>query len=412
MNLISGHTPWKITMPHPPSYPVLQQDITCECLIVGGGMSGAAAAYHLSTAGAETVLIDKRPVGSGSTHANTGLLQVSNDKTLTACMNTFGEADGVLFYRLCREALNRILALPGELDIDPQIYSRDSLYYASTAEDTNDLRIEYDNLIRHGFECEWWEKERIGSSFSFSKPAGIYSRNDAEANPLRMVHSLIAKAVSRGIRVFECTEAVHYEFNRDGVVCFTRNGRIFAKNVIFAMGYETQEMKKDRAAELVNTYALMTRPLPEPPKWHKHALLWETARPYHYFRLTSDNRIVAGGKDEPLTDPERREVRVLSQCKRLLEEVAALFPETKGIEAEFTWGAVFGSTHDGLPLIGPHPRFPHCCFVEGYGGNGTVYSMIAADLLADKLAGKSRPELELFSLTRSTKPSPDNHSDR
>jgi hypothetical protein len=32
--------------------------------------------------------------------------------------------------------------------------------------------------------------------------------------------------------------------------------------------------------------------------------------------------------------------------------------------------------------------------------------MIAAELLADTLAGKYRPELELFSLTRSSKPSP------
>jgi hypothetical protein len=32
--------------------------------------------------------------------------------------------------------------------------------------------------------------------------------------------------------------------------------------------------------------------------------------------------------------------------------------------------------------------------------------MIAAELLADTLAGKHRHELELFSLTRTTKPSP------
>ncbi|MNV82668.1 hypothetical protein D3C71_1764180 [compost metagenome] len=67
---------------------------------------------------------------------------------------------------------------------------------------------------------------------------------------------------------------------------------------------------------------------------------------------------------------------------------------------------MFGTTHDGLPLIGPHPLFPRCFFVEGYGGNGTVYSMLAARVLEDELAGRSTQGLELFSLTRTAKPSP------
>lgn len=406
MNLIGGRTPWEHTLPGAPVYPPLGKDISCDCLIVGGGMGGAAAAYRLSKSGADAVLIDKRAVGWGSSHANTGLLQASNDKSLTSCIHTFGETEGVLFYRLCREAVTGILALPGDLDIDPHIYRRPSLYYASSPEHVEGLEAEYRNLSAYGFACEWWDESRIASAFSFSKPAAIYSPDDAEANPFRMVHSLIAKAVSRGTRVFEHTEALHMEFRPDEVVCYTGGGRITARRVVFALGYETQEMKKDRGAELINTYAIATPPLPVKVKWHERALIWETARPYLYLRLTSDNRIVAGGRDEPLTDPERRDVRILSQCRALMRDVMQLFPETEGTRPEYSWGAVFGTTHDGLPFIGPHPRFPNCYFLEGYGGNGTVYSMIGAELLSDTLAGRVRPELELFSLTRPAKPSP------
>lgn len=406
MKLVSGQLPWEITLPNPPEYPVLEGDITCDCLIVGGGMGGAMMSYRMSLSGADTVLIEKRKVGGGSTHANTGLLQIANDKSLTACMNTFGEENGVLFYRLCQQAMKRILELPGKLDIDPQIIERSSLLYASVPEDVDMLKLENENLNLHGFHSEFWEEETIRAHYAFSKPGALYSRGDAEANPLRTVHSLIHKAHAGGVRVYEHTEAVHYEYNEDGVICHTANGRIFAKNVVFAMGYETQEMKKDRGAELINTYAIMTEPLPSLPKWHERSLLWETARPYLYFRTTPDGRIIAGGKDEQLTSVERREVRVLSQCERLVEEVTALFPELQGVKAEFSWGAVFGTTHDGLPYMGPHPEYPHCYFIEGYGGNGTCYSMIAAELLADTLAGKTRPELELFSLARSAKPAP------
>lgn len=406
MNLISGNPPWISTLQNPPTYPLLEDTVHCDCLIVGGGVGGAMASYRLSLSGADAVLIDKRRVGGGSSYANTGLLQISNDKSLTSCMNTFGQKNGLLFYQLCQAAVGNILKLPEQIDIDPEIIPRSSLLYASTPEDVPALREEYENLVANGFDSQFWEADKIASVFSFTKPAGLYSRGDAEANPYRTVHSLIAKAAKNGVRIYEQTEGKHYEFTEDGVICHTTNGRIIAKKVIFAMGYETQEFKKDRGAELINTYAVMTKPVMNLPKWHERCLLWETARPYLYFRITPDHRIIAGGKDEELTDSERRDIRVLSQSQRLLEELEALFPEIKGIELEYAWGAVFGSTHDGLPYIGSHPKFPHCYFIEGYGGNGTVYSMIAAELLTDTIAGKHRPELDLFSLTRSTKPSP------
>ncbi|MDQ0191937.1 NAD(P)/FAD-dependent oxidoreductase [Paenibacillus wynnii] len=406
MNLISGQLPWNHTLPNPPAYKSLQEDAYCDCLVVGGGMGGAAASYQLSLNGADTILIEKRAVGSGSTHANTGVLQISNDKSLTSCMNTFGEKQGVLFYNLCRKALQGINKLKDQLDIDPYIIPRSSLLFASSPEDVPALREEYVNLKTHGFDTEFWEESNITSVYSFSKSAALYSRGDAEANPFRLVHSLINKAFSRGVRVYENTEAMSYEFKDDGVICHTRVGRIFAKKIIFAMGYETQEMKKDRGALLINTYAVMTRPLKEFPKWHERSFIWETARPYLYFRTTHDGRIIAGGKDEELTDPKEREVRVRTQGQKLLTEIEKLFPESKGVELEYSWGAVFGTTHDGLPYIGAHPKFPHCYFIEGYGGNGTVYSMIAAELLTDTLAGKHRPELDLFSLVRSAKPCP------
>lgn len=406
MDLYGGRLPWTGTLEDIPDYPGLEGSDSCDVLIVGGGMGGAMMAHRLAADGADAVLIDKRRVAGGSSSANTGLLQVANDKTLTSCIHTFGQKQGVLFYTLCKESIEWILRLPDELDIDPQIVSRSSLYYASMERDVARLREECETLTANGFPCEWWDEGQIASAFSFSKPAAVYMQGDAEANPYRTVHGLIRYAVKRGVRVYEHTEGLHFDYLPDGVVCHTSHGRIHARCVVFALGYETQEMKKDRGAELLNTYAIMTKPLKQLPKWHERCLIWETARPYGYYRLTPDNRIVAGGMDEALTDPHTRAVRALSQGRRLMEELYSLFPELEEQEPEFSWGAVFGTTRDGLPFIGPHPDYPHSYFIEGYGGNGTVYSMIAARLLAQELAGKRPPELDLFSFTRSAKPVP------
>ncbi|KAA9005343.1 FAD-dependent oxidoreductase [Paenibacillus spiritus] len=406
MKLSAGPTFWEHTLSDPPSYPPLEDDAVCDVLIIGGGMAGALCAHRLSKLGADTVLIDKRAVGTGSTHANTGLLQASSDKRLGSFIHTFGKEKGEQFYRLSKDALLNLRQAAGELAIDPQFIPRSSLYYASTPRDADLLREEGELLRSVGIECELWDEKTIAARFPFSRSAALYTRGDAEVNPYRFVHGLLAGAASAGVRICSGTQALHLDYLPEGVVCRTKRGSISARQVIFTTGYETQEIKRDRGADLVNSYAIVTEPVPSLPKWHERCLIWETARPYLYFRTTPEGRIIAGGLDEPLTDPQEREVRSLSRRDKLLEKLAEHFPELQGVRAEFAWGAVFGLSRDGLPFIGPHPDYPHCYFIEGYGGNGTVCSMIGAELVTDTVAGRTRPELDLFSLTRSPKPAP------
>lgn len=59
MRLNSGTPPWRSTLQDPPTYPVLEDTIHCDCLVVGAGMGGAMASYRLSLSGAEAVLIEK-----------------------------------------------------------------------------------------------------------------------------------------------------------------------------------------------------------------------------------------------------------------------------------------------------------------------------------------------------------------
>lgn len=406
MILNSGNLAWP-RMLHPvPEYPALNENLQCDVLVVGGGMSGAIMAHKLTEQNLNTVLIEKRKIAEGSSSANTGLLQFSNDKTLTSMIHTFGEDVGVAFYKLSVQAMHNLIALAGSLNDDIQLIPRKSLYYASHDKDVTMLQEEHETLRKYGFHVEYWDRDHIERHMPFSKPAALYTHGDAEVNPFRMVHALVKEAARHGARVFENTEAVHFDYDEDGVTCITRTHTIRAKKVIFSMGYETQDMKKDRNAVLKVSYALMTSPVNDLSNWHERCMIWETARPYLYMRTTPENRIVVGGLDEHPPAPEDRESRALHQSQVLLGEVRKLFPNYSNLTADYAWASIFGATHDGLPMIGTHPDYPHSYFIEAYGGNGTVYCMIAAEMLGDILAGKQRPDMDMFSLQRTSKPSP------
>ena len=108
MDLKTGKMFWSDTYKEAPNYPELTENIDCDVCIVGSGSSGAHCAYFLAETGLNVVLVDKRDIGAGSTMANTGLLQYTNDKTLTSYIHSFGENAGVRHVQLCLEAMNAI----------------------------------------------------------------------------------------------------------------------------------------------------------------------------------------------------------------------------------------------------------------------------------------------------------------
>jgi glycine/D-amino acid oxidase-like deaminating enzyme len=402
MNLKSGRLYSETTFPNPPAYPVLEEDLSCEVLVVGGGEAGSLISHKLHSQGVDTVMIDKRRIAGGSSSANTGLLQFENDKMLTACIHSFGEHKGVRLYRACSQAVGSLDRLVPTLDIDPDFTLRSSLYFASCPEDVVLLRAEYEALKQHGFQVEFWSGEDVARRYSFRKPAAMYSLGDAQVNPYKLVHSLTATSHRKGMRVYELTEVKRFFHGRGGPAVITANGRtIQARKIVFATGYETQEFRTNPNAYTDSAYAIVTQPLdPAFPGWFERSLIWETARPYLYMRTTADNRIICGGLDENTGIPEERDRRLKRKSELLIEALSELFPQYEELRAEFAWASFFMSTHDGYPLFGEQDGFPDCYFALGYGGNGTVCSALGAEIISELITKGYHPDTELFSFQR------------
>ncbi|GGE71015.1 NAD(P)/FAD-dependent oxidoreductase [Priestia taiwanensis] len=395
MNLHTGKLFWPHTYAEK-VYPPLEEDVSCDVLIIGGGACGAHCAYFLGLAGISTVLVEKRGIGGGSTSANTGLLQFCNDKTLTSFIHTLGEEKAVRFYTLCKQAVDQLGEITATLPVYPDFVRRGSLYVASREADVPALHEEYMMLHKHGFAVEYMLDHHIRAKFPFTKSAAIYTHGDAEVNPFKLVHGLVGKAKEHGVRVYGNTEIVHHIQTEEGLVFWTKEKRqIRAKHAIFAPGYEGQDIVKDKNAVLTSSYAVVTNTISNMDSWYERCLIWETARPYLYMRTTVDNRIVIGGKDEVTIIPEKRDSMLIHKRYELMSELRMLFPAYE-VEPEFYWSATFGSTHDGLPIIGQYEGYENCYFLYGYGGNGTIYSVLFAQIVRDLITKGTHPHADLF----------------
>lgn len=403
-DLHEGRLFWQETLPDPRTYPALAESCEVDVAIVGGGMSGAISGYVLAHEGLNAVLVERGDVGGGSSQANTGLLQFCNDVMLTDLIGQIGDKNAVLFYQACATAVSDLCAVAEELGTDTEFRRTSSLYYASSEQDVPQLRAEYEALRANGFDVEYWEPERIFQHFSFRKAGAIVAHGDAEVNPFRFVHALIDAASSRhGLAVHEHTDIVeHVTDDESGLhrLRTSAGATIRAKHVIYAVGYEPEELRgKLIRSEMNRTSVIVTKPQPDLSAWHGRYMIWETARPYFYLRTGTDHRVIAGGYDEVSTHPLAGRESRSKFSDKLAERVKELFPSLD-TEPEYEWNALFAVSRDNLPFIGEDPQWPRVYYCLGYGGNGTVYSMMGAGLLLDRILGRNNPIAAIVGLDR------------
>lgn len=407
MDLKSGSVYWPETLKEVPAYPSVKEDIKCDVVIIGAGVSGACTAYELRNTGFDVVLVEKRTVAAGSSSANTGLLQFANDQLLHEAIRSFGKRAAVDHYWRCFDAIRYLQNdIAPSLPIDPDLTMRSSLFFASCEEDIGQIQTEYAALKEAGFNVDYVEKEEMKKWVPFSRPAAIITKGDAEVNPFKLTHGLVKAASEDGVRVFEQTEVSLKKADEAGVVLRTKTGHLLrAKKAVFAQGYETQETVKDPNAVVESSYAIVTNPVEDLSFWKDGVMIWESNRPYYYARTTADRRIVIGGLDEPASEGRARDRKMPAKTEKLVQQAEAWFPSLKGkIRAEYSWSGSFAHTQDGQPIIGQYSHVPNSLFLLGYGGNGVVYSLFLSRLIARFLMGKRDAAFSFYSKERVYEP--------
>lgn len=397
MKLYSGNTYWDKTVHQAFDFKELKEDIKTDILIVGGGMSGNLMAFVLAKKGKNVTLVEANKVASGSSAANTGLLQYSSDIMAHELAKQIGKTDAILFYEMCLNAMNELTRINKTINEETDYILKDSIYYASNQEDSKKLKLEYTFLNSCNFPVEFLDEASLKDIYSIKKHCALKTWQDASVNPYKFIQALVTENVKMGVKYFENT-AIDLE-NISGDIAITRTGyNINFQNIILATGYtKFYPVMKDKP-QLNRTYALTSKPLKESP-WKDEVMIWETKDPYLYFRTTVDKRIVAGGLDEEVSVSVENENIIYSKTEQIAQEIKNIFPHLD-FEIEHRWSALFGNSDDGLPFIGRDPDSSNKYYLLGYEGNGTCYSMAGAEIISDLIDNKSNPYSHIVRVDR------------
>jgi glycine/D-amino acid oxidase-like deaminating enzyme len=401
MKLRSGEAYWLLKNGIINSYPSLRENISCDVLVVGGGITGSLIAFQLSSEGYKVVLIDKRDVSLGSTCATTALLQYEIDEPLYRLIDIVGKEAAADSYKEGIASIKKLEKLVNRIGMDCGFENKDSCYVAHNSKSMEWLAKEFESRLSMGIQVKWLTELQLWDSYAVNGMGAILSRSGASVDSYRLAHNLMAYAKRHfGLEIYDHTEMINVEYDaRKNYVYTDDSFLITADSIVYATGYETKELLKDKIVELNSTYACVSEPLAELPGHLSNTIFWDTQDPYLYVRSTSDNRIIVGGADEPFENAKKRDSIIEKKGFALIEMFNELMP-TVNIIPDFCWAGTYGVTKDALPYIGSHPDFPRSYFVLGFGGNGITFSIMGMKIISDALSGRSNKFLEYFKFER------------
>jgi glycine/D-amino acid oxidase-like deaminating enzyme len=396
-DLRGGVSPWFAAGRHLVRLDI-DQDIKCDALIVGGGITGSLLAERLTRQGLDVVVIDRELPGRGSTAASTSMLLWEIDRSLTDLTQLYSFERASRAYRASLHAVAGLKSLVLQLGLPCEMRDKDSLYLASGGTG-KELLEEHRLRERAGLPGDFLDHAMLLDVFGIARAGAIVSPGAADADPMQLARGLLGVAVSRGARLFEA-EAIAFDAASRSVGVQLKNGRqIEARSVVLATGYVMPGIVQSTVQKVSSSWAIATTPQPQ-NIWKGAALIWEDSKDYLYARSTVTGRIIIGGEDsDEIVEPDDRD-RVIPEKSRILaNRLAALWPPAK-IDIDFRWSGTFDTTTDGLPLIGPVPGSKRIYAAYGYGGNGITFSFLAAQLIGDLIAGSTSPLLDDFALDR------------
>ena len=380
-------------------YEYLTEDIDTDVIIVGGGVTGAILGYYFSKNNFNTVILEKSRIAHGSTSITTSLLQYELDNTAMELKSYTSIENIIRSYGLGIKALDEIQEFIDVYGNTCGFKRVDSFLYTAKDIEIKDIEAEYKLRNENGFPVEFIDKEN--NPFSFDVKAGVLSKGGgAQFDPYRFTHALLEVSCKKGLRVYENTEAVDVRHSDNGVTIETIYGhKVKGSIVIVASGYNTHLFTKKVFGIKTTAFNVATRPINNIEDIYKGVVVRDNEDPYHYFRTTSDNRIIIGGEDINFLPDILNEELCIKHYDKLEQRLKTLFPNLN-IEIEYRYCGAFESTQDNLGFLGKDPSNSKLWYCLGYGANGILFAMLGGMMLSKLYLGEEPYDLQLFKVDR------------
>ena len=329
-------------------------------VIIGGGIAGCSALYHLTQMGwTDVMLIERDELTSGSTwHAAAQVTQFGGNQTFVA---------------LKRHSIDLYRDLAADEDFPINYHITGGMRLAHT-EDQMDIYRHYIQMAKGmGIDFELIDGEEAGRRHKLMQPDGLlgawWDPLDGDIDPSQLTQALARRARQAGAEVvrFNPVTGLTQKPNDEWIV-HTAKGDIHAEIIVNAGGYRANEIGKMMGVEhpvvsMEHMYFL-TDPIAELEEMEERVPIIRDPGDDFYSRQEKKGLLVGvyeqGCKSFGMDgiDPDFTMALCPNDLDRCLDNMEGIFERLPALTSTGIHTIVNGPityTPDGMPLVGPIP---------------------------------------------------------
>jgi len=369
-----------------------KQKKTYDVVVVGAGISGLSTVYWLNQEdpSLKIALIEKHRVAFGASGRNAGFVTCGSVEHFNRMITKHGKDEAVEIWKFAEENLKLLKEHIIQDQIEQIEFKKRGAYSLAAQEsELTELKNVVKIMDSLGIPTETYNADQIQKNVGATGFAGgIKYLEDAETNPVKLIHLLLSKVKCD---LYEQTEAHRYEDTEDGTrILKTDNGDFEASMIIYCLNGYSPALHPYFADKIFPTRGqiLMMEKIPmfmDGPCYANFYL--------DYFRQMPNGALLIGGFRQI---EKATEVGYSDHTTEVIQEalhhfVKAHLPKLADKKVTHRWGGVMGFSKDGQPLVGSLPDDQQIFFCGGYTGHGMGLAFHTAKKLVDGIFGREVP---------------------
>ena len=378
---------WAQLTPRREPAQALKGAVTTEVAVIGGGLTGLSAAFHLAKSGRKVTLIEGQRIGWGGSGRNNGqvipTLAAMEPAAMEKRYGTYAEP----FIHMVRDSASALFEFIKSNGLQCDAAQTGWFQPAHNAGYLKLSEARVNAWQAHGAPAELLNKAQgdalLGSGHWHG---GMLNRTGGHINPLKFTYELAQLCENEGVQCYENTPASAIRRKGDRWRITTPEGSITADVLFLATNAYTGPLAPEIQRSMVPllAYQLASDPLSKAQRAKiisGQEAISDTRGDLWYFRYTADHRLVTGAA---LLFRQGAKPRLQALLKHRLQSA---FPSLAPLKFSHVWSGKVGITADFTPRF--HELGPNYYAFTGYNGRGLALTLSVGRAFAHKIAGES-----------------------
>lgn len=320
-----------------------------DYVIIGGGITGLAAALHLRKLhpSARIIVVDRGHLPTGGSTKNAGFLCFGSVGELMANITQYGESETIEIIKRRIEGLRLLRESTADDDIG---------YQACGGYEVTTSQAELEDLAQHIPYLNQLMKSAFGLDHTFSltdhqignlASTQIFNQYEGSIHTGKLMSTLMSQCQRQQILLLAGTEITTIEESDGKQICMTARGPITSKNVICCTNAFTSKFVSDIDIEPKRNQVIVTKPL-------QHNLplsCFHFDQGYVYFRPIGDRILIGGARNQYPATESTDEFQNTQELTDWLRNWTADNLDIPHVEIEMQWSGILGVGRSLHPII-------------------------------------------------------------